>query len=763
MPLVQAHKVAAHIRKNNKYLFIVLIDTLKDRGKNPYVYSMKIFLSLVVAFFCVTGTAFSKGKDKTEDSLSKANQMFDAKAYLQALPLFQFVLDSGTNKKIMGFVKYRLGICSLYKTDQHENALTLLMEAAEMNKKAADIEFYIGRAYMLNYKFDDAIVRFTSYMIKNEALPELKTEAAQYIENCNNGKELVAHPVNVKITNLGEPVNSSESEYVPVISSDESVLIFTYRGIKSKGGFQGFDINDPNSSYTEDVFISDKKDDKWSAPRSAGDNINSVDHDACIALSGDGQKLFVFKNDGKDNGDIYMSKLDGKEWNSPEHLRGDINSPAWEGSCSITANEKTLYFSSERPGGYGGRDLYKATLQYDGSWGNVKNLGSEINTPFDDDAPFIHPDGTTLIFSSKGHTSMGGYDIFKSFRLDTAWTAPENMGYPVNTTGDDIYYVLSADGNRGYYSSEKSGGFGKQDIYVVGPGLTGWKPALVLLKGTITLNDKPTQADLEVVLKNNNENIGIYKANASTGKYLISLPAGSDYKVIYSKFGYDAQAKLISNTNADSYSEITNDVAFYDKLTLNFVDSKKNSMTPGTQTGHTDFNFSSLPVDTLLLFLLEGKKADSINEVSVTINDVTTKITRCRENYFCLRNNTATSKTTEPGKKEPEIPFGKAENYAEILNALGNISAEGLEFKVQIGAYRNPQNFKYDNLTSLGKVSKKEYEDQLTRFTMGSFKTLNDADKLLKKVLVKGRTDAFVTAFYNGKRFLLKDLGTLKK
>lgn len=737
---------------------------------------------LLTSLLLSAGTSAAAGisspapKDAFSDSLSKANQLFDARAYLLALPLYQYLYDNHQDKKKQGFYKFRLGICCLYKTDQHEKALTLLSEVLEENKKAADIEFYLGRAYMLNYKFDDAVVRFTTYQMNSKSSGALKAEADQYIRNCNHGKKLVAHPIDVKITNIGDAINSKASEYVPVISSDESVLIFTYRGEKSTGGMQLLDINDPEDQYTEDVFMSVKAGEEWLEPFPAGKNINSLDHDACIALSGDGQKLLVFKNSGKDNGDIYMSSLDGSNWGVPEHLRGGVNSDYWEGSCSISANEKTLYFSSERQGGYGGRDLYKATLEHDGSWGNVKNLGLKINTAFDDDAPFIHPDGTTLIFSSKGHNSMGGYDIFKTFRIDTAWTNPENMGYPVNTTGDDIYYVLSADGQRGYYSSEKVGGFGQQDIYRVGPGLPGWKPAVVLLKGNVTVNDAAAGADIEVVLANNNENVGIFKANAATGKYLINLPAGADYKVIYRKFGYGEQTKTVKNTNADSYSEINYDVAFYDKLTLSFVEPAENTMVPGTQKGYKTFTFVSLPADTLLLFLLQGKDADSVQEVSISINDVTRTSTRCRGNYFCLRNGTTvvarSSETTPPpastesSKKSamPEpVPFGKAENYADIVNAYGSVSAEGLEFKIQIGAYRNPGNFKYDNLTSLGKVSNKNYEDQITRFSMGSFKTLNDADKLLKQIVGKGRSDAFVTAFYNGKRFLLKELETLKK
>lgn len=728
---------------------------------------MKLFLAGFLVVCCFSNLNAStriiavNPKEATEDSLSKANSLYDQKAYLSALPLYQYLLSSNPDKKNQVLYKYRLGICCLYKTDQYAKALELLSQVAEENKKNIDIPFYLGRAFMLNYKFDEAIEQFNNYIAQKKTLPELKELAAQYIENCNNGKEFSAQPQNVRIENIGQPVNSSASEYVPVISSDESVLIFTYRGEKSTGGFQPFDINNPNSSYTEDVFISEKTDGKWSVPYSAGSNINSIDHDACIALSGDGQKLFVFKNNRKDLGDIYMSRLAGKNWSVPERLKGDVNTDSWEGSCSISANEKTLYFSSERPGGYGGKDLYKATLQHDGTWGNVQNLGSDINTPYDEDAPFIHPDGTTLIFSSKGHTSMGGYDIFKSFRMDTAWSPPENMGCPINTPGDDIYYVLSADGNRGYYSSDKAGGFGQQDIYIATPALPGWKPALVLLKGTIFMNDNPSDADIEVVLLNNNENVGNYQSNTSSGKYLINLPAGADYKVIYRKKGYEDQTKIINNTNIDNYSEINYDVKFYDKLSLSLVDASGKKLLAGEQKGWRSFCFTHLPSDSVLFFLLEGKDESTLKEISICVKDSTFIIPRCKDNYFCLRQNPDNNASLK--RNLADIPFGKAENYNELVNAYGNIKAEGLEFKVQVGAYHSPENFKYKTLNPLGKVNRKKYNDEITRFTIGSFKTLKDADKLLKKVLAKEYKDAFVTAFYHGKRFLLSDLKTLKK
>lgn len=181
--------------------------------------------------------------------------------------------------------------------------------------------------------------------------------------------------------------------------------------------------------YYEDVFSTHKENGTWVAPSSIGENINTKEHDAAIALSNDGQKLFIFNDNGSNGGDIYISKLDGSNWSDVVRLEGDINTVAWEGSCALSADEKTLYFSSERIGGLGGKDIYASQKNADGTWGTAKNLGDKINTSLDDDAPFIHPDGKTLIYSSKGLNSMGGYDIFTTEYnpSDSSWTTQKTL------------------------------------------------------------------------------------------------------------------------------------------------------------------------------------------------------------------------------------------------------------------------------------------------------------------------------------------------
>ena len=725
--------------------------------KLVFIFAVLLFAGFISAYAQSSGKKLKKLSSAEKDILVNANMLFDEGDYLSALPIYERLYENHPEEL---FLQYKIGICCLYKTDENARALEYLLPVAEKNKRAADVQFYIGRAYMLNYKFDEAIEKFNETLKQKNISRDKKTEAKQYILNCNYGKELVAKPMDVKIENLGPPINTENSEYVPIISSDESILIFTYRGEKSTGGKQNiYNMPDPFGFYYEDVFLSKKINGSWSEPVPLPENINSDRHDAAIAMSNDGQILFVYKNTPKDNGDMYLSPLQGDEWLDPDKLKGDVNTAYWEGSCSLSADARSLIFSSERPGGFGKKDLYQATLLVDGTLGDVKNLGPTINTPLDDDAPFIHPDGTTLVFSSKGHNNMGGYDIFKAFKIDTSWTKPENMGYPINTPGDDLYYVLSADGKHGYYSSGKSGGYGQQDIYISTPGLIGWKPTLILLKGDITVNSSPAESEIKVVLASNNKDVGSYTSNATTGKYLINLPAGTNYKVIYRKQGYDDQIETVNSTLIDSFSEIIHNVYFGDSISLHLVNSnREKTMKAELITAEKNtFRFLNLPSDTLLLFLLEGTMADSIREIIILVENNKYTLTRCVEKYFCLKRPVASRII------ESEIPFYKAENYAELVKIFGDVKAEGLIFKVQIGAYQMPDNFKYQKLNPPGKVSRNNYADGITRFTIGSFNTLNDADKMLKKTITQGFTDAFVTAFYNGKRFSLNDLGTLKK
>lgn len=332
-----------------------------------------------------------------------------------------------------------------------------------------DIEYWIGKGYQLGLEFEKALEFYNRYKKKLASKPNYQgkdkqnmSEVDRAIFECQNGLEFVSRPGNFSIINIGREINSEYIDYGPVLNENEDQIVFTTR---RRDGNLNENVAEDNKPW-EDIFISKKVNGKWEYAKNIGPPINTPYHNSNLALSADGNTLFLFNDDG--NGDIYYSQQENGVWSAPEPIPG-INSSFEEKSITISSDEQTLYFSSDRPGGYGGLDIYKATKDTKGNWSNTKNLGPKINTDQDDDGPFIDYDGVTLYFSSKGRKGMGGFDVFKS-KFDpnqNEWSEPENLGYPINSPDDDIYFVTSKDSKRAYYSSVREDGMGYNDIYVI--------------------------------------------------------------------------------------------------------------------------------------------------------------------------------------------------------------------------------------------------------------------------------------------------------
>lgn len=494
---------------------------------------MKNIFGFFLAVFCLTiflSNPLQAQEDKISSKeakalLEKAEENFEDKNYIDALDKFKKLHNY---KQDDLYYKLMMGICYSYSPEEKEKAIETIEEVKVTNPNYGLINFYLAKAYAVNYKFDKAIELFNMYLATSSSSEvDEQAVAKQMIFNCQNAKQILADTIEEnQVVNIEYPINSQYSEYVPVISADESVMIFTYRGVKSKGA-DNEEQSMGSVDYMEDVFISYKENGSWTEPKSIGDNINTDGHDAAIALSVDGQTLFIYKSEDDNLGDIYVSKLTGTNWNKPEKLKGDVNSnDSWEGSASLSPNGKVLYFASDREGGQGGRDLYKAELQADGSWGNVQNI-STLNTVYNDDAPFIHPDGKTLYFSSEGHTSIGGYDIFSSSMDEYGgFEIPVNLGYPINTVDDNRYFVLAADGKTGYYSGGGENSIGEQDIFKIITGRIG-KPVLALLLGNVYFNDLPKGASIFLYNSVTGELEGEFVSNSKTGKYVMAIPPGN--------------------------------------------------------------------------------------------------------------------------------------------------------------------------------------------------------------------------------------------
>lgn len=375
------------------------------------------------------------------------------------------------------------------KSSYPHKSLTFFESAYKFDPKVdVDILFNLGVANQENHRFVEAESFYTQYRATLPITSPLLKKVDRRLYECANGIEFMAHPVDVKIESVGNVLNSTSADFAPVISADEKVMIFTSRRPGSTGG-----LLDETGQYYEDIYISKKVNGQWGTPQNIGANINTDGHDASIAISADGSELFIYKDDGA--GDIYFCKLrsDGS-WYKPLPIEGSVNSrSSYENAAAVSPDGNTLFFASNREGGYGGLDLYMVKMNDKGFWGKPTNLGPVINTPEDDEGPFMDFDGMTLYFSSRAHKGMGGYDIFKTYYDSTRseWTDPINMGYPINSADNDIYFVLSGDGSHGYYASAKDDGLGEKDIYMISMPPREDKQALIAKMKAMHLDVQP--------------------------------------------------------------------------------------------------------------------------------------------------------------------------------------------------------------------------------------------------------------------------------
>jgi outer membrane protein OmpA-like peptidoglycan-associated protein len=431
----------------------------------------------------------------------------------------------------------KIGDCYLNSSDKSK-ALSSFEKAYSLNKEIDGYYIYMmAKAYHIDKQFNNAIKFYRLSKTKKSKIDsKITDDVDKKVKECTTAIKLVKTPVNVKIVHLSDAINTEHEEYVPVITADESEIFFTSR----RPGTVGGNIDPAIADYFEDIYYSKKENGKWTDAVNMGKPVNSASHDATVGLSLDGQKLFLYRDNKKGVGNIYVSKRKGNNWSDPEELPEPINSKNQETSACYSPDGNTIYFVSNRPNGQGGKDIYKATKNKEGIWANEENLGPMVNTPEDEDAVFLHPDGKTLYFSSKGHATMGGYDIFKTVYSKGRWSKPENIGYPVNTPDDDVCFVLTASGDYGYYISVKATGQGKRDIYRVAFIDEINKPKLTLLKGVITdkKTGKPLEALIEIYDNDEDKLVGTFESNSATGKYMVSLPAGRNYGISVKKKGY---------------------------------------------------------------------------------------------------------------------------------------------------------------------------------------------------------------------------------
>ncbi len=725
----------------------------------------RVIYNLITIFFCLsislvangqsvefTSANFKhnkKGLKEAKRNIKLGDEMYSLGRgrYIDAVYFYREANKFNPNNAELNF---RIGQCMLF-TPEKEHSLTYLEKAYSLKPSVdTDILFWIARSHHLQHEFDKAIQKYKEF--KNTLTPDLLAlrgqEVDKYIYECQSGRELIANPVRVLINNVGPVINTYFPEYSAIINADETMMIFTSRRNNTIGGKR-----DPiDQKYFEDIYISYRKDGEWQEPIHVGKPLNTKTHDATVGLSADGQTLLIYRGNTR-GGDIFECKLKGNTWSKPIRLNKNINTKFHESSASLSPDGKKIFFVSDKSGGIGGHDIYMSELGKNNQWGPAKLLPEIVNTPYDEEGVFMHADGKTLYFSSKGHNSMGGFDIFKTIHENGKWSKPENLGYPINTADDDVFFSLSASRRSGYYSSAKLDGYGDQDIYVITflgdekpfinnseDNLLAWKTSplsddiieqtidvqivsLTLFKGRVLdENTKmPLYADLVLYDADTKEKISSFESNSETGRFLISLSDDKNYEIVVEAEGYPKYTEDVYVAKSSGYQEVEKDI---------YLSKSASDVTVSSNT------------------IFKGRTLDAATEEPIEATIILSDINRNVEitTFKSDKNTGAFSITLAPGN-----------NYSLVVEAPGYLfHSENFDIPAR-SAYQEIEKDIYLNQFAIGKsiVLRNIFFD-FDKSTLRS-QSITELERLLKlmrdmpnlKIEISGHTDNIGTALYN--------------
>jgi outer membrane protein OmpA-like peptidoglycan-associated protein len=519
---------------------------------------MKIILSITL-IFCLSLSINAQNLSKEGKQNAKiAFEYYQTEDYYSALEYYHKVELSDPDN--IG-IQYSIA-ASYVRSFQAEKALPYLNKVKNSSDKKIKndplLNYYFGVAYHVNHQFDEAITNYNLYL-QNLVNEVERKKIEHYIHQCNTAKKLVSHPIDIKVHNLGSEVNTIYDEYNPVITADEHMMYFTSRRENSTGGL--FDERD--KMYFEDIYVAERitSNHSWGHVKHLNGSVNSESHDACIGLSPDGQQMFVYKTEN--GGDIFTTRLKGEIWSLPSVISDNINSLYYEPGVTVSSDGLFVIFVSDRPGGFGGTDLYLSKKNHDGTFTNPINMGPNVNSIYNENSPFLHNDGKTLSFSSEGFEGMGGYDVFKiAFDHDKGEVIgqPMNEGYPINTAGDEIFFVWSADNRRAYFSSSREGGYGNKDIYYLE--LPEADAKVVVYTGDVMNCETKTPLEGLITITDNEtaNQIGTYTSNSSTGKFVVVLPAGKNYGLTVEAKDYAFYSKNVDIPNLRNFREVEENI-----------------------------------------------------------------------------------------------------------------------------------------------------------------------------------------------------------
>ena len=529
----------------------------------------KGFLLILLNFvlFSVSGqNELSPSSEKR--AFNKALNLIEKGNYQSAIQkLNEIRRADSTNLEVL----YYLGYCYLNTSDVPDTAAMYFEEGIKLLKPdeafsdlGVDFRLALAETEQVLLDPDKAL---SIYEELKSHVPESDEELTKLIDHkiivCKNAKIYLKNSIEITVTNLGKNVNSPYDDHSPLITVKNNLLIFTSRRPTPKAA----KLKD--GQYPEKIFYSKKEDGEWTKARLLQMFYKKYDHESAASVSADGSELYLFHNDleGKS---IYVSYFDGNSWEKPVKLPYPINTGADETHASLSADKSTLFFTSNREGGYGGMDIYMTKRNGDGVWGKPKNLGPNINTELDEDTPILHVDGKTLYFSSESHNSMGRMDVFYSvMEPDSSWTEPINMGFPINTPDDDFFFVPTINKSEAYYASSRfEDNYGGADIYNV-RFKEGFVGNLAVIEGVIKNDDNTPYEKIRILVTNLNNNrlVGDYRPDPKTGTYLMFLETGNLYEIKQVIGGKREKVEHLDVKDEVAFSKL-NDVVLFKEVTI---------------------------------------------------------------------------------------------------------------------------------------------------------------------------------------------------
>lgn len=703
-----------------------------------------------ILFGMCTSFTFAQSVKKMK---SEADEYFKNEKYRRALAQYYNVQFSKPNDMD---VRLKIGACS-YFTNKSEDAKKYLHYILANDKKPdAKTYFYLGRTYHAELNFKEAVKFYKLYLKHTKSSHKNRAWIKDEIRRCAAGIRLIAKDQLAIVENLGDKVNSKGDDFAPVLSPNYDDKI--YFASSRLGNFGGLRDEKGNRDerfgvFNTDMFSTQVINGEWTATTPMNQALNSSGNDMVLGFNEGGNILYYFRGAGLFSGELLVDTFSVSEKNKksiPDNFISPMKVEQGDGDPQFF-NDSMLIFSSMREGGYGGRDLY-LTKYSNGRWGNAKNLGPVINSEYDEVTPFLGKDGRTLYFSSNNLNSMGGFDVFKAVFTDATerWSIPENMGYPINSAGDDTYFKLSRDGYKGYFASSRIDSQGARDIYV-----SYFKNQNREQLATLT---PVAFSEVRAYKAKNQNSVAMTMETPNSGQgtiSTISAPQFSEDAITSYKFQpmfYQKDGPVLNYKNTEELNKVARLMMEYTQLRLVLTSNSE-----GGSPANFDMYFSIKKAEEAANYLIEN----GVNPKSITLKG-------CGANYPIAKLQTEGGFNLQASRLNRRIDIN-------ILNTVGlpirvitdlpaindrikdergtyyKTSIQGLSYKVQIAAIK--QMYNGDILVQYpDAIVETEGGSEYYRYTVGLYQTFSSADELRKELIRQGVTDAFVVPYVGGVR-----------